>query len=96
MGAAQGSMGQLIATMVKSPAKWITQESWQECQQLSEKILAFSGICSHISNHPQYWLNFCNANEPFKLLHEYNREDVTVGKSLSFFILKLFEVFIFI
>ena len=84
---AKGSMGQLMEAMKKSPAKWISQESWLECQQLSDKIPAFSGICSHISNNPQYWLKFSNSSEPYKLLNEYTKDDPSLGTFLDFYTL---------
>ena len=72
-------MGQLMTAMMNAPAKWISQESWQECHQLSNTIPAFAGICSHIASNLQYWLKFSNATDPFKFLSEFNEEDPTLG-----------------
>ncbi|XP_065071378.1 dynein axonemal heavy chain 6-like isoform X2 [Rhopilema esculentum] len=82
---AQGSLGQLITAMTKPPAKWISQDSWQECLQLSDMISSFSGICSHIVNNPQYWLSFYNSTEPFRYLGEYDEStgDANSNKKAS-------------
>ncbi len=68
--AAKGTMGDVMMSMAKPPAKWISLAAWKECRQLSELIEAFAGICSHVVNNPQYWLKFSCISEPFKFLGE--------------------------
>ena len=72
-------MGQVMERMMRSPARWITQETWQECLQISEMIPSFSGICSHISSNPQYWLNFNNSNDPFTFLSQVDSLEAEKG-----------------
>ena len=78
-------MGQLMTTMAKSPARWISQEAWRECQQLSDSISSFSGICSHIVHNPQYWLTFSTTNEPFSYLGQSETVEEDKGKIFTQF-----------
>ena len=80
-----GSMGQVMEEMAKPPAKWIALESWKECRYMSEMIPTFSGICSHMTSNPQYWLNFSNSNEPFRFLNEADNQHATSGNRLKSF-----------
>ena len=74
-------MGQVMEKMTRSPARWISQETWQECLQISEMIPSFSGICSHIASNPQFWLNFNNSNEPFTFLSQADTAEAEKGNA---------------
>ena len=41
---------------------------WQECIQLSSQLAAFSGLHTHISANPQFWLDFAKNNDPYLYL----------------------------
>ena len=76
---AQGSMGQFISKMNRSPTKWINEATWKECLQLSATIPAFSGLCSNVAVNAKFWDKFAKTSNAYKML-EMAREDEKEGK----------------
>ena len=76
---AQGSMGQFISKMNRSPTKWINEATWKECLQLSATIPAFSGLCSNVAVNAKFWDKFAKTSNAYKML-ETAREDEKEGK----------------
>ena len=54
---------------------------WQECVQLSSKLPAFSGLCSHVAANSQYWLDFPKCDDPYLFLaSQENEKDLELRK----------------
>jgi hypothetical protein len=72
-------MGQLVAKMSKSPAKWIAESAWKECVQLSNQLEEFAGLPSHITVNKKFWKKFAESPNPYEVLE--SGEDVDLQES---------------